>query len=186
MKTPKQTSLTLLVLVLVLVGCRNSDSGFPGPLSVTISVSPASITVPVGSSMTFTAVFAPTNPQGGTLTWLVSPANGGTVTNSGVYTAPGTAGNYVVTATWTPNSVGLGNPISASATVMVASPAQLAGELNNDLVQASGGTQALGGIQNAAVLGQNVPFMGSTDITRNIQVRSGFGIPVCSVLGTCQ
>lgn len=186
MRAPKQTSLILLVLVLVLAGCRNSGSGFPGPLSISISVNPASITVPMGSSTAFTAVFAPTAPQGGTLTWLVSPANGGTVTNSGVYTAPGTAGNYVVTATWTPNSPTLGSPISGSATVIVASPAQLVGELNNDLVQASGGVQAIGGIQNAAVVGQPAPRMSSTEITHNIQVVSGFPIPVCSPIGICQ
>jgi hypothetical protein len=179
--------LAVLLFSLGLVGCRNSDGGgFPGPLSISISVNPVSATVPAGSSTTFIAVFAPTAPQGGTLTWSVTPGNGGTITNAGVYIAPGTAGNYVVTATWTPSSAGVGSPISGSATVTVAPPAQLTGALNTDLVQASGGAQGLGGIQNAAVVGQPVPRVSSTDANNNVQVRSGFAIPVCTQAGVCQ
>ena len=178
--------LAILLFSLGLVGCRNSDGGFPGPLSISISVNPVSATVPAGSSTTFIAVFAPTSPQGGTLTWSVTPGNGGTITNAGVYTAPGTAGNYVVTATWTPSSAGVGNPIRGSATVTVAPPAQWTGALNTDLVQASGGAQGLGGIQNAAVVGQPVPWVSSTDVSNNVQVRSGFAIPVCTQAGVCQ
>lgn len=178
--------LAVLLFALGLVGCRNSADGFPTALSISISVDPGTATLPEQSSTTFIAVFAPTAPQGGALTWSVTPANGGTVTNAGVYTAPGTAGNYVVTATWTPSSPGVGSPISGSAMVTVAPPAQLVGSLNNDLVQASGGAQGFGGIQNAAVVGQPVPRMGSADIPLNVRVVSGFPIPVCSPLGICQ
>ena len=69
---------------------------------------PPSVTVPAGSSTTFTALFAPTLPQGGSLTWSVSPANGGTITNAGVYLAPATAGNCLVIATWTPSNAAAG------------------------------------------------------------------------------
>src|SRR5690348_14488454 len=98
-KVRSRSPLLLLLFLLGLAGCRNGGGGFPGPLSITVSVIPASTTIAAGSSTTFTASFTPTAPQGGTLTWSVSPANGGTVTSTGVYTAPGTAGNYFVTAT---------------------------------------------------------------------------------------
>jgi hypothetical protein len=186
LKIRSRMPLAVLLFSLGFVGCRTSADGFPTALSISISVSPVTVTLPAGSSTTFTAVFAPTAPQGGTLTWSVASGNGGTVTNAGVYIAPGTTGNYVVTATWTPSSPGVGSPISGSATVTVAPPAQLAGSLNNDLVQASGGAQGIGGIQNAAVVGQPVPLLGSTEITHNVLVISGFPIPVCSPIGVCQ
>jgi hypothetical protein len=186
MKVRSRSPLALLIFVLGVAGCRNGGGGFPGPLSISISVSPASITVPAGSSTTFAALFAPTSPQGGTLTWTVSPGNGGTVTSAGVYTAPGTAGNYVVTATWTPTYPGAGNTITGSATVVVLPPAQLIGALNTNLVQASGGVQVFSVIQNSAVVGQLEPFMTSADPNGNVQVRSGFSIPVCTASGSCQ
>lgn len=186
MKAFSRTALVSLGVVFAVAGCRSGGGGFPGPLSIEISVTPASISVPAGSSTTFTAFFTPTSPQRGTLTWSVIPGNGGTITNVGVYTAPGTGGNYVVTATWTPSSPGVGSAISGSATVTVAPPVQVAGSLNTDLVQASGGAQGLGGIQNAAVVGQPVPSVSSTDASHNVEVRSGFAIPVCTQAGVCQ
>jgi hypothetical protein len=186
MKVRSRSPLVLLFFVLGVAGCRNGGGGFPGPLSITISVSSASTTIAAGSSTTFTASFSPTSPQGGSLTWSVSPANGGSVTSAGVYTAPGAAGNYVVTATWTPTYPGAGSTITGSATVVVLPPAQLVGALNTNLVQASGGVQVFSVIQNSAVVGQLEPFMTSTDPNGNVQVRSGFSIPVCTTSGVCQ
>jgi hypothetical protein len=187
MKVRSPSALVLLLFVLGVAGCRNGGGGFPGPLSISVSVSPALTTVAAGSSTTFAALFAPTSPQGGTLTWTVNPANGGTVTGAGVYTAPGTAGNYVVIATWTPTYPGAGSTISGSGSVVVLPPAQLVGALNSNLVQASGGVQAFSVlIQNSAVVGQPVPFISSTDSSGNVQVRSGFSIPVCTASGSCQ
>lgn len=186
MKVRSRSPLVILLFVLGVAGCRNGGGGFPGPLSITVSVSPVSTTVPAGSLTAFTPLFSPTSPQGGTLTWSVNPANGGTVTSAGVYTAPGAAGSYIVTATWTPSSPGAGSTISGSATVVVLPPAQLEGELNTNLVQASGGVQVFSVIQNSAVVGQPVPFMTSTDSSGNVQARSGFSIPVCTTSGNCQ
>ena len=184
MKLRNPTPFALLVLVVGLAGCKGSV--FPEPLSTNISVNPPSVTVPAGSSTTFTALFAPTQPQGGSLTWSVSPANGGTITNAGVYLAPATAGNCLVIATWTPSNAAAGIRITGSATVAVLPPAQLVGALNTDLVQASGGTQLAGGIQSGAVVGQPVPFISSADSNNNVQSRSGFSIPVCTASGVCQ
>jgi hypothetical protein len=186
-KVRSRSPLLLFLFVLGVAGCRNGGGGFPGPLSITISISPASTTIGAGSSTAFTASFSPTSPQGGTLTWSVSSASGGSITNSGIYTAPGVAGNYVVTATWTPTYPGVGSTIVGSATVVVLPPAQLVGALNANLVQASGGVQSFSVIiQNAAVVGQSVPFMTSTDSSGNVQSRSGFSIPVCTTSGSCQ
>lgn len=186
MKVRSRSPLVVLLFVLGAAGCRNGGGGFPGPLSISISVNPASITVPAGSSTTFAALFSPTSPQGGTLTWTVSPANGGAVTSAGVYTAPGAAGNYFVTATWTPTVPGAGTSVSGSASIVVLPPAQLVGELNTNLVQASGGVQVSGATQNSAVVGQPVAFMTSTDPSGNVRVSSGFSIPVCTASGSCQ
>src|SRR5260370_24015504 len=94
-KVRSRSPLVLLLFVLGVAGCRNGDGGFPGPLSVSISVNPSSVTLPRGSSATFTALFTPTSPQGGTVTRSVHPAYRGTVTIAGVYTRPRISPHYV-------------------------------------------------------------------------------------------
>jgi hypothetical protein len=164
------------LIIFGVAGC----AGHPRltPPFIKISVQPSSITVAVESMTSFTAVFSPGMPQGGSLSWSVSPANGGTITSSGVYTAPATPGNYTIVATWTPSSPAAGSVISGSAVVQVLSAP--GAELNIDLIQASGGVQVLGTIQNSAVIGQIVPSVVSTNSDDNgsVQSRSGFTIPV--------
>lgn len=72
------------------------------PGSVIVAVTPATKTLLVGQSFTFTAA-AQNAPSAGTFTWSVS-TGGGTITAAGVYQAPATAGTYTVTATssWGP------------------------------------------------------------------------------------
>ena len=178
------------LIVLGLAGCgvtgTSPQTGFPAPgPSFTVSVSPLSITVAAGSNTTFSAIFTPSLPQGGSLTWSVNPANGGTISNTGVYTAPGTAGNYTVVATWTPSNPSAGSSVSASATVDVLPAPQVSAELNINLIQASGAVQVSSAIQNAGIVGQIVPSVISTDASSNVQVRNSFTIPVaCSGSGT--
>ena len=168
--------LALLSNSLVLSACGNAwRTGFPGPVT-RLSVEPASITVPAQSTTRFAAVFAPSPPGGGQVTWSVSPAEGGTITSSGLYTASATAGNYAVIATWVPLDATAGNKIRGSAMVSVlALPPP---ELNTDLTQASGAFQSWGPIQHAAIVGQLVPLTTSEDSTGSVQVDSGFSIPV--------
>ncbi len=172
--------LTLaLSITLALAGC---GGGFPDPVSksptYTISVSPSSATLLAGSTATFTALFTPSRPDAGSLTWSVSPAKGGTITNAGVYTASPTEGNYNVVATWTPSTPAAGATISASAAITVLPPPQPGAELNTDLTEASGAVQLSGTIQNAAVVGQLVPSVTSTNFNGNVQTPSGFTSPV--------
>jgi hypothetical protein len=67
------------------------------PYNVIVGVTPASATVASGVSKTFSATVTGTsNTQ---VTWSVLEASSGSITSSGVYTAPATAGTYHVTAT---------------------------------------------------------------------------------------
>jgi len=175
--------LALALIILGATGCRDvtptqGGSPNPGPPSVAVSVTPSSITVAAGSSTAFTALFTPGLPEGGSVTWSVSPANGGTITSSGDYTASATAGNYTVVATWTPSNPAAGRTTSGSATVEVLPVPQPGAELNPDAILASGATQASRTIQNVAIAGQAVPFVRSMDAEGDVQMSSGFPIPV--------
>jgi hypothetical protein len=189
--SPKRKSKTLFfvlgvplaLIVLGAAGCRDitlTEGGSPNPEppSTSVSVTPPSITVAAGSTTTFTALFTPGLPEGSSLIWSVNPANGGTITSSGDYTASTTAGNYTIVATWTPSNSTGGTTISGSATVEVLPVPQPEAELNPDVTMASGANQASGTIQNAAIAGQVVPFMMSRDAEGDVQMSSGFPIPV--------
>ena len=112
------------------------------------------------------------------MTWSVNPADGGTITSSGDYTASTRAGSYTIVATWTPANSAAGTTTSGSAAVEVLPVPQPEAELNTDVILASGAAQGSGTIQNAAVVGQVVPFVMSTDPEGDVQVSSGFPIPV--------
>jgi hypothetical protein len=67
------------------------------PAAVTVAVSPSSTSTNSCQSITFTATV--TGSSNRTVTWSVQEASGGTVSTSGVYTAPSVAGTYHVVAT---------------------------------------------------------------------------------------
>ena len=96
--------IALGLITFELTGCGGSSVATPPPPppGTKLSVSPVSITVDAGSATTFTGVFTPTAPIGGLLTWSITPVNGGTVTEAGVYTASSAGGQYNILATWTP------------------------------------------------------------------------------------
>jgi len=170
----------LLIGVLATVGC--TGGGFPNPnatpASASVVVSPSSVVVAAGSNTSFIAVFTPTFPVGGSVTWAVAPPTGGTITNTGVYTASAIPGNYTVTVTWTPSTPAAGTKISSSAAVQVLPVPQQGVALNPDLTQASGGVQPSGAIENTAVVGQQFPAVTSVDASGHVQSQTGFSIPV--------
>lgn len=166
----------------VMLGLAGCGDGFPNPKtpSYNLSVNPSLITVVAGSTTAFAAVFTPSRPASGSLTWSVNPAQGGSITSAGVYTASSNAGSYSVIATLTPTAGG-GAAIRGAAAVTVLPSPQLGAELNIDLVQASGAIQVAPSLQNAAVVGQLVPYVRSVNSNPGVQVYSGFDIPVvCS------
>ena len=81
-------------------------------VSVGMTISPSTATVTAKSTKTFTASVS--NSANTQVTWSVVEAGGGTITSSGVYTAPSTAGTYHVKAVSSADSTK-----SATATVTV-------------------------------------------------------------------
>ena len=94
-----------LGLLFLPTGCANpSTSATPSasspsaPSSVSVAIVPSTATVPEGGSLSFLATL---NGVANTaVTWSVQVgATGGSITSSGVYTAPNTLGTYAVVAT---------------------------------------------------------------------------------------
>ena len=85
-------AITGVLLSLVLVACGGDDDK-----KVAVAISPAMATIKAGTSQNFSA--SVTGSKNTSVTWKVEEANGGTVSSSGVYTAPMVAGTYRVTAT---------------------------------------------------------------------------------------
>ena len=179
--TVKATAYAVLLVNFCLVGCSHiaqsgGTSGFSAPF--TVVVSPASVTLAAGSTTAFAAVFTPTPTTAGSLTWSVNPANAGTITSAGLYTAGGTTGSYTITATWTPSSPSAGTIVSGSTEVTVLPPPQQETQLNLDLTIASGINQSSGTIQNTGIAGQNVPWVVWSALDNSVQIKTGFTIPV--------
>ena len=179
----KQRTLRILVplaLISAIAGIPSCGSGShvencfpnPQPLPVALTVIPSSIALVEGTTTTFSA--SPNPPQGFSLVWSVSPASGGTITNSGVFTAAQTPEICNVVAAWVPTSPSVGNQITGAATVTVLRPVAL----NLDLIQAAGAIETSSTTQNAAIVGENISGVTSTDPTGKTQLRSGFPIPV--------
>jgi len=169
--------LGLAFVISILTSCGNGShlenaSPNPTPVALKLTVDPASASVAPRSTTTFTA--SPGAPPGFVLVWSVSPISGGTITSSGIYTAPEKPGNYSVIATWVPTNSSTGNNISSSSAVTVLSPIAP----NTDLAQASGALQISGPIQNAVIIGGAVPAVKSIDPTGKTQVQSGFPVPL--------
>lgn len=73
----------LLSAVLLLVGCGGGNSSSQ---AITVTVSPSAVSVPVSQTQAFAATVTGTSSTG--VTWSVT--GGGTITTSGLYTAPST------------------------------------------------------------------------------------------------
>jgi hypothetical protein len=84
---------------------------------VLVSVSPATVTIPEGTTQQFTVTV--TNSSITTVTWSVDGVSGGNatvgaITSAGLYSAPATAGTHTITATSTADTTASG---TASVTV---------------------------------------------------------------------
>lgn len=95
---------TLLFLLVPFAG------GSKGSHPVTIKISPTTASLALGGTQQFTVTVSGTSNK--TVVWTET---GGSITTTGLYTAPDTAGTYTVTVTSEANT-----SVSASATVTVA------------------------------------------------------------------
>jgi RHS repeat-associated protein len=73
----------------------NRTASAPITVRSSVSVTPAVVVVPLGSSTTFTGLATVQGSSNTSVTWS---ASGGTIASAGIYTAPTAAGTYTVTA----------------------------------------------------------------------------------------
>jgi hypothetical protein len=107
-----------ILFAATMIGCSSNSSGTNAAVSV--SISPTSATVALGRTQQFTATVK--NASTSAVTWQVNGTVGGnsvtgTITSSGLYTAPLSPTTATVTAVSTANTAQ-----GASATVSVAAP----------------------------------------------------------------
>ena len=107
--TIKECSIGLVLSTALFVGCCGGNNA-PPPPAVTVGITRLSAPMNAGSSHTFSASVK--NSANQAVTWSVVEAGGGTITRSGVYSAPATPATYTVKATALADS-------SASATAAV-------------------------------------------------------------------
>ncbi|MGC1452671.1 MAG: hypothetical protein WA830_21790, partial [Candidatus Sulfotelmatobacter sp.] len=89
--------ITILLCTTLLAGCGGSNSGTQPAAQLSVSVSGVAAPLNTGASHTFTASVS--NSANQAVTWSVVEPGGGSITHSGVYTAPSTPGTYTVKAT---------------------------------------------------------------------------------------
>lgn len=116
-----RNAITLLALagvvglVPVLGGCGSGGTSEPAAQGVTVGVSPPRADVAPNGSVSFSAVVA--GSANTAVTWTVTEAGGGSVNDTGLYTAPGTAGTFHVVAKSVADPT-----VSGSALVNVSAP----------------------------------------------------------------
>ena len=121
---PSFSSKRLLALgfVFLMTGCGNQSTSHPTPQPISLSLNKTSITLEAGATAQFSATV--TGSSNTAVTWSVDSKAGGnssvgTITATGLYTAPSQAGNHTVTATSNANSA---ESASAKVTVQAAPP----------------------------------------------------------------
>jgi len=155
-----------LALMLLVCGC-NAPMGSPGsidapapaaPPAPAINISPATLGLRQGASATFTASVP--------VTWSIREgAAGGTISDAGLYTAPGADGTYHVIATDKTNPANHGTAIisvsahlfSMSGSLAVNRYYHTATLLQSGQVFIAGGVTAFSG-PNTAIIGQAEQF----------------------------
>lgn len=118
--TAPATAGTFHVRATSVADPTKSASATVSVTAVSVAISPASASLITGNTRQFTATVTGTSNTA--VTWAVQESGGGTVSATGLYTAPGNAGTYRVRAT------SVADPTkSASATVTVAPVSCVAG-----------------------------------------------------------
>jgi len=145
-------TLACFLVLAGALGCSSGGGGTPTPpAAVTVSVNPPSATLVTGATQAFVATVANASNTG--VTWTVAEAAGGSVSASGLFTAPatisGASATFHVVATSQAD-----NTKSATATVTVLPPVSVSVNPGS-IVLAPGGTQqfaaTVANAENAAV-----------------------------------
>jgi len=113
----RRSRTTLLVLAASLAaalaaGCGQARTVEPHAQSVSVEVLPPAADVKPGATQAFSAAVTGTTDTG--VTWTIQEASGGTVSASGLYTAPAATGTFHLVVTSTADATA-----SATATVTV-------------------------------------------------------------------
>jgi hypothetical protein len=132
---------------------------------VAISISPGTATVLTGGTYSFSATV--TGSSNTVATWSVQEAGGGSVSSTGTYTAPGSAGIFHVVATASADSTK-----TATATVTVTTPGGGGG--------GSGGGTVVGLDAQMAVLAQRAIFFEHASVGVNVEWGLGDLLPQVS------
>jgi Bacterial Ig-like domain (group 2) len=106
------------------VACSGGGGGSiqpPPPSTITsVTVSPATASVEEGKTETFTAAVTGTGNYSSSVTWT---ASAGTISSSGIFTAPGTPGTVTVTATSTQDKTKTGTAaVTVGRTITISLP----------------------------------------------------------------
>ncbi len=164
--SPAPGAYTLYVQAIGKPSIRNQMSGpvtynpqcvAPTPVSVTIS--PGSASLAAGGSQQFTATVAGTSNTA--VSWS---ASGGSISGSGLYTAPGAAGAYTVTATSAADNTKFASAVVTVTVPLPVSPPPVAASVSPSSLTVSASSQSLtvngSGFQSGALVGVAAP--GST------------------------
>jgi hypothetical protein len=165
----------LAIALPLLLGCSHSTNPF---YSISVSVAPATVTLPLSGTQTFTATTLDST-QG--VTWTVLESSGGTITSGGLYTAPATAGTYHVVATSVENPTKSATAVvqavaTAQTTLLTATPATSypgASVLLQPVF--SVGTGVISPGVGAVISGQNYPVSPATTTTYTLTITDSQG-----------
>lgn len=157
---------TALLLALACGGGDRVSGDRTATVGQVMTVSPAVATLAPGQTLQFTASI----PWGGTASWSVVPATGGTFSATGLFTASTTQGSYRIVAMWNGD---VRYSATAQATILPPPPPTVS---KPEVVSANGSQQGstTGGVQNASVVGESVPVHSAADASGTLQVRHGY------------
>jgi hypothetical protein len=112
--------VVIVLSMMMMVNCGGGSGGSvtpPAPLAISVGVTPASVTLGIPATQSFSATVA--NSTNSSVLWSVlEGASGGSITSAGIYTAPIHAGSFHVIATSAADSTK-----SATALITVTAPA---------------------------------------------------------------
>jgi hypothetical protein len=173
--------LTLLALAgLCACGGKVTDTG-GAPNAIAVRVQPPSAQVKAGGSVSFAALV--TGTASTSVTWSVQEGTaGGSVTSTGAYTAPGTAGSYHVVATSQADTTK-----SASAAVTVTPVVAVAISPSTATVAAGGSltfTATVTGTTNTAVTWSVQETSGCGSVTQSGVYTAPAAAATCHVVAT--